>query len=84
MIILFRPTGPWASVEKWFCEFADRLRTMGHRHTLEVELRFIQARSDPSENDFTKVFPRFREKGVVTIIDDARGDMVYRSSTHGL
>ena len=71
-----------ASLDKQLCEVVDRLRVMGHRHTLEVQLHFNQIEGDHSKNDFTKIFPEFREKGVVTIIDDARGDLTYHSSTH--
>ena len=62
------------------CEVVDRLRAMGHRHTLEVELRFSRVEGDSGGNDFTNILPRFEEKGVVTIIDRACGDLVYRSS----
>ena len=71
----------WASVDKHLCEVVDRLRAMGYRHTLEVQLRFTHV-EDPSKNGSTKVLPGFREKGVVAIIDDACGDLIYRSSTH--
>ena len=80
--VFLRWVEPWPSVDKQLCEVVDRLRVMGHRHTLEVELRFVQVEGDPAEKDFTKVLPGFREKGVVTIIDDARGDLIYHSSTH--
>lgn len=52
---------------------------MGCRHTLEVELRIgrfggleYDVRDDLGKYDFTKFFPEFRERGVVTIAD--RGD----------
>ena len=56
-----------ASVDKQLCEVVDRLRAMGHRHTLEVELRFA-GEDDLDGNDFTHLLPGFREKGVVTVI----------------
>jgi len=75
--------GWWASVDEELCEVADRLHAIGHRHTLEVQLHFVQVKGDPGKNDFTQVLSGFRERGVVTIIDDACGDLVYRSSTCG-
>ena len=73
---------PWTSMDKQLCEVVDRLRAIGHCHTLEVQLRFTQVEGDPSKNGFAYVLPGFREKGVVTIIDGACGGLVHRSSTH--
>ena len=61
--IFLRWTESWASVDKRFCELVDRLRAMGHRHTLEVELRFTHTEGNLSEVCFTKFLPGFREKG---------------------
>jgi len=74
------PIGRWGSVDKRLCGVVDRLRAMGYCHTLEVELRFTRVEGDL--DDFTKVLSGFREKGVVTIVDYVRGDLIYRSSTH--
>ena len=74
----------WVSVDKQLCNVVDRLRAMGHRHTLEVELRFVLIKADSSENDFSKALPGFRERGAVTIIDHVYGDLVHRSCTHHL
>ena len=63
--------GQWAFVDEQLCRLVDRLRTTGYHHTLEVELRL---EGDPSEYDFTKVLPGFREKGVLTVIDAVYGD----------
>ena len=71
-----------ALTDEQLCEAVDRLHARGYRHTLEVELRFSQVECLPGKNDFTKVFPWFREKGVVTVINDAFGDLVHRSLTH--
>jgi len=58
------------------CWLVDRLRGMGYYHTIEVELRLgklgqsdIYHGDDPGGYDFTQFLPRFREKGVVTILD---------------
>ena len=72
-----RQIEPWASVDKHLCEVVDRLRAMGYQHTLEVELRFAELGDDPSGNDFTYVLPKFREKGVVTVIDGARRPLFF-------
>jgi len=74
------PIGRRGSVDKRLCGVVDRLRAMGYCHTLEVELRFTWVEGDL--DDFTTVLSEFREKGVVTIVDDVRGDLIYRSSTH--
>lgn len=74
----------WVSnaVDEQLCELVDRLGGMGYRHTLEVELRSTLTEEDLSAIDFTELLPRFREKGVVTVIDVTRGDRVLHSSTH--
>ena len=74
--------GAWASIDKELCGLVGRLRAIGYQHTLEVELRLMKVGSDPEDYDFTEVFPDFRQKGVVTIIDVADGDRVLHSSTH--
>jgi len=78
--VFSRQSELWDSLDEEFCEVVDRLRAVGHPHTLEVELRFTQVEGYPGEINFTKVLPGFREKGAVTIIDDACGDVVHRSS----
>ena len=45
---------------KQLCEVVDRLRAMGPRHTLEVQL-LSRVEGDSSENDLTKILPRFEE-----------------------
>ena len=59
----------WVPIDEELCGLADRLRAMGCRHSLEVELRVREAEGDPESYDPIKVLPGFREKGVVTIID---------------
>jgi len=63
-------------MDEQLCELVDRLRGTGYYHTLEVELRLgklgrrgSDRGDDPGECDFTEFLPRFREKGVVTILD---------------
>ena len=69
----------WDSADEQLCGLVDRLGTVGHRHTLEAELRFTHTEGDPSEIDFTKLLSRFREKGVVTVPDVARGQILHSS-----
>ena len=76
------------STDEELCQVVDRLHAMGHRHTLEVQLRFTHFEGDPSENDLANVFSGFREKGIVTItlsdedtvVDGARCGSVHRPS----
>ena len=75
-----RRTKLWTWIDKQLSELVDRLRAMGHSHTLEAELRFTQLK-DLSEYDFTKFFPQFREKGVLKVIDAAHGGGVVYSSS---
>ena len=69
-------------IEKQLCELVDRLRAMGHRHTLEAELRFSRLKGDLSEGDFAELLPEFREKGVLTVTNTSPGGGVLHSSTH--
>ena len=64
------------------CELVHRLAITGYHHTLEVELRFIDAETNPEVYDYTMFLPEFREKGIVTVIDVVRGNRVLYSSTH--
>ena len=73
----------WTSMDEHLCGFVDRLRRAGHRHTLNVELRFWESTGDPGHLGFTTVLPKFKEKGVVTIIEVDRGGRVFYSSAHG-
>ena len=77
-----RRMGLWAWIDKQLSKLVDRLRAMGHSHTLEAELRFTQLKGDLSEYDFTKFLPQFREKGVLTVTDAAHGGSVVHSSIY--
>ena len=66
--------GLWIRVDRQLCELVDRLRMMGYRHTLEVELRPTLVGHNRMVYNFTKLLSKFREKGVVTVIDTVRGD----------
>ena len=71
----------WGLIDEELCGLVDRLRTAGYRHTLEAELRFAEDRGDLREYDFTEVLPKFREKGVVTVVNAVPGQVI-RSSIH--
>ena len=60
--------GIWTSIDEQLCGLVDRLRATGYRHTLEVELRPKKPGNDPGEYDPTIFLPKFREKGIVTVL----------------
>ena len=70
----------WASIDEQLCELVDRLRVTGHCHTLEVEQRLSQPEAYLNDGDFTEFLPRFREKGVVTVIGAINDNQVLHSS----
>lgn len=70
----------WTVVGGRLCALVDRLLAAGYRHSLEVELRLMKVVHYPGEYDFRNLMSRFREKGVVTIIDTVHGDRVLHSS----
>ena len=72
----------WAWIDTQLSELVDRLRAMGHSHTLEAELRFTRLEGNLSEYNFTKFLPQFREKGVLIVIDVAPGGGIIHSSTN--
>jgi len=69
-----------ALIDKELCELVTRLGRMGHRHTLEVELRFTGIGVTSGTDEYTDFLSRFRGEGIVTIID-AVHDLVLHSST---
>ena len=68
------------SIDRQLCELVDRLRVMGHRHTLEVEFRMMADGDGHGDCEFSKLLSEFRERGVVTIIDEGNGDRLLYSS----
>ena len=69
-----------ASADEQPCELVDRLRGMGHRHILEAKLRFEFIEVDVSGVDFTAFLPRFKEKGIVTMVDGTCNRILYSST----
>ena len=74
----------WAPIDEALCGVVDRLNAAGCHHTLEAEVRFAAIRGDHRDCcDFTKLLPKFREKGTVTIRDlSSGGDRLLHSSVH--
>lgn len=72
----------WTSIDKDLCGLVDRLRATGYCHTLEVELRFTKTLDDSGIWCFANIFPEFKEKGIVTIVDVVHGNRILYSSTH--
>ena len=81
--ILSRRAEDWGLVDKQMCELVNQLSAMGYRRTLEAELRFINPTGNLEINDYTRFLPGFREKGVVTVVDVARGNRILHCSAHG-
>jgi len=75
-------TGRWTWIDEELCRLVDRLCAMGYCHTLEAELRFLRTTRVTKEHGLTKVLPKFKEKGVVTVFDAHLGEYVFNSSTH--
>ena len=64
----------WPLIDRQLCELVDRLRIMGYRHTLEVELQITVVGDVPAESDFATLLSDFRERGIVTIVYVVHGD----------
>ena len=70
-----------ALIDKELCGLVHRLHTRGYRCTLEVELRLAEVGGGHGWYDFISLFPEFRERGVVTVVDAAAPrDRVLHSS----
>lgn len=72
----------WVLIDEQLCGLVDRLRAMGYRHTLEAELRLVAVEGGPGGYDFAGFLSKFREKGMVTVVNAVRGDRVLHSSIH--
>jgi len=81
MVIFPQRAEQWDAIDKELCRLVDRLCATGYHHILEVELRFTEVKADVGKHDFTKFLPKFREKGVVTVIDAVHNDRILHSST---
>ena len=68
----------WTLVDEQLCVLAGRLRAMGCHHALEVEVP-VRA-GDPGGYDFTGFLPKFREKGVLIIVDVLHDNRILHSS----
>lgn len=72
----------WDFIDEHLCNLVDRLRAMGYRHILEVELRLGWTVKFPGKHGFARLLPAFRKKGVVTITDAILNGRVVHCSTH--
>ena len=74
----------WTLMDDQLCRLVDRLRARGCHRILEVELRLTKAGGFTTRGCFTKLFPVFREKGVMTITNAADEGRVLYSSNRDL
>ena len=74
----------WAFIDEELCRLVNWLRATGYRRTLEVELQVAEVQDDPGQYGFTKLLPKFKEEGVVTVLDAAHGDRLLYSSIQQL
>ena len=65
----------WTSIDEQLCGLVDQLHARGYPHILEVELRFAKIVDYGGTHDPTNFLPKFRAKGIVTIIDASRSDL---------
>jgi hypothetical protein len=70
----------WSSLDKTLPDLVDQLRASGYKHALELEFQLESefAGIDPVD-DPDAIFPCFREKGRVTVLEKASGRIVYCS-----
>jgi len=73
--------GEWTSADGSLSEVVARLGRKGYYHVLEVELRLTKTEDDPGKYEFARFLPRFREKGIVTIVDAVHDNQVLHLST---
>ena len=69
--IFVQDTVAWALVDEQLCGLVHRLDAMEYHHTLEVELQ-LKKPVDSGRYDFTGFLSKFREKGLVAIINGNR------------
>ena len=71
----------WASIDEQMCGLVDRLRAMGYCHTLEAEVRLRPEVGDAlTIEKISRLLPKFREKGIVSVVDIVHPDRIFHSS----
>ena len=63
----------WGLFDDTICELANKLRTLGSRHTLEVEIR-VGVEGFGSEEQQRRFLPKFKEKGRVRVVSTLNGE----------
>ena len=57
----------WENLENTVCRLVDKLRTLGYKHTLELEFHLEEGEAIDRELDYTGLLVKFREMGRVRI-----------------
>ena len=70
----------WSSLDIALPNLVDRLRASGYKHSLELEFQLEPefAEIDPKD-DLDAIFPCFREKGRVTLLEKTSRRIIYCS-----
>ena len=68
----------WWSLDIALSNLVDRLRASGYEHTLGLEFRLAFVEIDPGD-DPDAIFPCFRKKGRVSILEKTSGRIIYCS-----
>ena len=70
----------WSSLDLALPNLVDRLRTSGYKHVLELEFQFESEFAEiVPKDDLDAIFPCFREKGRVTILEKTNRRIIYCS-----
>jgi len=64
----------WNPLDNIACGLVNKLRALGYKHTLELELQFESAKFDPKLG-FRGFLTEFRERGRVRILNRSSGEL---------
>ena len=70
-------------IDDRLCQLVERLRRSGYQHRLEVEYQTCESPQDDVEPDFSRSLLKFREQGLVKIVE-TDGRVIYCSDEHGV
>lgn len=74
-------TSYYAIVDNSLCQLVERLQGFGYKHRLVVVFNLWQGDIyGHEEMDFEELFPRFRERGRVKVVDGPNDRAVYCSN----
>lgn len=65
----------WNTLDNILCALVDKLRTLGHKHTLELRIQLESAKLNAGIR-FRGLLPKFKERGRVRILSTSSGDVV--------